>query len=422
MQPPLIPPTLMPPPLRPPQAENLPPLTPALATGNEEDNCMSHIVFKKPVSNVTASKLVTLKKPLADAIISKMIIQGSRSISFDTNSNNDPLATLKSKEEIEQFCHEQKINANSPTFSIDYLLPTNKYKSIKNTTKNLRDVRKNVRTPTTYGMSANFPPNSTFVEGSREFQTWANTQNDPMSAKNEKLYEKSAESLPAISHESAEFSKNDSSHDQHRRKDRPTFYRESTLLNQIYPDSALPCLQEECEGKKISHTRIDESVDKEILCLSTKEKTNRVIDSTGQTEGGIGFLPIKHIQATTRGRHRMPQALPASQSQVRMHGTKKNSAEEHSHEYRHAGSSNDLPQRQSTAYKAQMTSRTPMQDIHEKQTRHEFRRPCSPSKPSQEHPTAQPAEKKVQPTPLIQNENTAIRARNLPDVQVLGAH
>jgi hypothetical protein len=178
----------------------------------------------------------------------------------------------------------------------------------------------------------------------------------------------------------------------------------------------LPCSQEECEGKKISHTKTDESVDKEIFCLSTKEKTNRVIDSTGQTEGGIGFLPINHIQATTRGRHRMPQAVPASQSQVRMHDTRKNSTGEHSHEYHRAGSSHDLPQKQFTTYKAKMTSRTPMQDIYEKQTRQDFGRPGSPSKPSQEHTTAQPAEKTVQPTPLIQNENTANRARNRPDV------
>ena len=92
----------------------------------------------------------------------------------------------------------------------------------------------------------------------------------------------------------------------------------------------------------------------------------------------------------------MPQAVPASQSHVRMHDTRKNSTGEHSHEYHRAGSSHDLPQKQFTTYKAKMTSRTPMQDIYEKQTRQDFGRQGSPSKPSQEHTTAQPAKKTIQ--------------------------
>ena len=90
------PPPLIPPPLMPAQAARLPPLMPAhAATKSATEKGMPPVLFKKPESYVRAKKLVTLKKPLADAIISKMIIQGSRSVSFNKNSNNDPLATFK---------------------------------------------------------------------------------------------------------------------------------------------------------------------------------------------------------------------------------------------------------------------------------------------------------------------------------------
>jgi hypothetical protein len=223
--PPLMPaPAARQPPRRPAQAARLPPLMPAqAATKTATEKCMPPVLFKKPESFVRAKKLITLQKPLADTIISKMNIQGSRSVSFNKHSNNDPLATFKNQEEMEQFCRDQeemrkfhqKRNAGSSTFSIDYLLSPNKNQSIRDHIKNLRDVRKNVRhcpdssnnaaLPAESGMSANFSPATQFVEGGHEFQTFSNTQNGPISAEIQTLYAKSAVSLPAISHESANF-------------------------------------------------------------------------------------------------------------------------------------------------------------------------------------------------------------------------
>jgi hypothetical protein len=152
MPPPLMPPPLMPPPLIPAQAARLPPLTPAQAAGTAKEKCMSHVLFKKPESYVRAKKLVTLQQPLADATVSKKVV----------NQYNDPLATFKNQEEREQFWRDQEEmkkfhqnrNAGSSTFSIDYLLSTNKNQALRNHIKNLRDVRKNFKLPVESGMSA----------------------------------------------------------------------------------------------------------------------------------------------------------------------------------------------------------------------------------------------------------------------------
>ena len=430
----------MPPPLIPTQATRLPPLTPAQATGTEKEKCQPNVLFKKPQSYVRAKKLVNLQQPVADATVSKKVV----------DRYNHPLTTFKNHEEKEQFWRDQEEmkkfhqnrNETSSTFTIDYLLSTNRNQALRNHIKELRDVKKNFKLPVESGTSANFSPANQLVDGNQELQTVSHTKNGPMYAIVQTVHSESAVSLPKISQDSANSSQN-SSHDECRRRDGQTYYRESMPLNPTLPDSAMPCLQEQSRN-----------LEKDIICLSQKEKTTRVMATNGQTEGGPRSLPLKRSQELAIGRHRMPQAPPAPPSNVMTHSGRKNAAREHSHEYPRAGSSNDQPQSKATAHQAQMASRPQVQNLYERQIQHhflpqsslstpshghptaqsakmtvqprqtpyDFLRPCAPSKPSQGHPNAQSAEKTVQPTPLLQNENTASRTRNLPDVQVLGAH
>ena len=170
--PPLMPaPAARPPPRRPAQAARPPPLMPAPAATSVRSTtvkkCMPPVLFKKPEGFVRAKKLITLQRPINETVISKISLEGSKSVNLNAESNknfniksarlNDLLSNLQKKsynqEEMKQFYqdqeemrrfHENK-KAGSLSFSIDSLLSPNKNQLIRDHIKKLRDVRKNVR-------------------------------------------------------------------------------------------------------------------------------------------------------------------------------------------------------------------------------------------------------------------------------------
>jgi hypothetical protein len=170
--PPLIPaPAARPPPRRPAQAARPPPLMPAPAATSVRSTtvqkCMPPVLFKKPhppsEGLMRAKKIITLQRPINETVISKISLEGSKSVNLNAESNknfniksarlNDLLSNLQKKsynqeemkqfhkdqEEIRQF-HENK-KAGSLSFSIDSLLSPDK-KSRDSNNPNFENLRK----------------------------------------------------------------------------------------------------------------------------------------------------------------------------------------------------------------------------------------------------------------------------------------